>query len=501
MRQNRNVDTALVDEGLQEEEQSKAAKNYAKIEKMGTESMPRLVARYSLPAIAGLVVTAFYVLVDGIFIGWGVGDAGIAATTVALPFVIVTMALNTLVGNGGNIVASIRLGQGRREEAERALGNTMTLMIIVWVVLMVVFLPFLDEFTMLSGATEDSFVYAKQYIAIMVVGFIASALSGGIGNFIRTAGAPNIQMAFMVVAGVLNIVFDYYAVLVFDWEIIGAAGATVLSQIIASVLTMIFFTRKTTSIRFRMKYTRLERRVCTSIFKLGLAGFFMNALWAITAVVVNRLYMVYGDADAIGGTGALAAFGAAGRVQNLFMQVMIGISMAAQPILGFNYGAGLKKRVKSCFWVSSNIGFVALLVVTIISELVPVQMLSLFGLSAEVMDFGVYLLRVIMIAIPLASYGIMASTYFMATSKPGKANILVLLRQLILLIPVLLACPIVLPMFFSTTPVASIIWAYPIVDVVSTSISMAFMFKDLKRLNREIAEEEGSGEQNLAIGA
>ena len=200
---------------VNDEQQRKAEKNYAKIEKMGTEPMLRLVVRYSLPAIAGLVVTAFYVLVDGIFIGLGVGDAGIAATAVALPFIIVTIALNTLIGNGGNIVASIRLGEGRREEAEKALANTVSLIIIIWIVLMAVLIPLCDGFVMMSGATEASFLYAKQYIIIMVVGFIASGLSAGVGNFIRTAGAPNIQMAFMVVAGVLNIMFDYFAVLVF----------------------------------------------------------------------------------------------------------------------------------------------------------------------------------------------------------------------------------------------------------------------------------------------
>ena len=480
-----------------EEQQRKAAKNYAKIEKMGTEPMLRLVVRYSLPAIAGLVVTAFYVLVDGIFIGLGVGDAGIAATAVALPFIIVTIALNTLVGNGGNIVASIRLGEGRREEAEKALANTISLIIIIWIVLMAVLIPLCDGFVMMSGATEASFLYAKQYIIIMVVGFIASGLSAGVGNFIRTAGAPNIQMAFMVVAGVLNIVFDYFAVLVFGWEIIGAAGATVLSQVIASILTMVFFTRKTTSIRFRLKNARLEKRMCVNIFKLGLAGFFMNALWAVTTIVVNRLFTYYGDLSPLGGTGALAAFGAAGRVQNLFFQVIVGISMAAQPLLGFNHGAGLKRRVKSCFWVSANIGFAALLVTTTISEIIPVQMLSLFGLSADVMDFGVYVLRIIMMVIPLASYGIMASTYFMATNKPGKANILVLLRQLILLVPVLAICPLVLPAIFPIEPVAAIVWAYPLVDVISTAVSMLVVMKDLRRLNREITAEEASRQEAL----
>ncbi|MGI6221093.1 MAG: MATE family efflux transporter [Coriobacteriales bacterium] len=489
----RDAGMSAGDESFENDAQrAKAAKNVEKIKKMGTEPMVRLVIRYSLPAIAGLIVTAFYVFVDGIFIGLGVGDAGIAATAVALPFIIVTMALNTLIGNGGNIVASIRLGEGKLDEAERALGNTVTLLVIAWIVIMAVFIPLVDQIVTISGATEDSFLYAKQYMIIMIVGFIASGLSGGVGNIIRTAGSPNIQMIIMIIGGCLNIVFDYFAVLVFRWEIIGAAGATVLSQIIASVLVMLFFTRKTSPLRYRLAYAKLDKRVSINIFKLGLAGFFMNALMAITTVVINQLYTHYGSLDPVGGTGALAAYGAAGRVQNLFFQIMIGISMAAQPIIGFNHGAALKRRVRSCFWVSANIGFAGLLVMTVICELVPIPLLTLFGMSEAVLGFSVFTLRSMMIMIPLAAYGIMASTYFMATNQPGKANILVLLRQLILLVPVLILCPIVLPMFFPISPVASIIWAYPIVDVVSTAISMAVAWKDLRRLGREISLAEAT---------
>jgi putative MATE family efflux protein len=467
----------------------------SKISRMGTEPMLKLILKFSLPAIAGLLVTALYGFVDGIFIGIGVGDAGIAATSVAMPFMVVTMALNTLIGNGGNIVASIRLGEGRHEEAEKSLGNTVMMICITYVLLIAICIPLIDPILVLSGSTPACYDYAKTYTLIMIVGFLASGLSGGIGNYIRTAGSPNVQMAFMIVSAGLNIVFDYFAVLVFQWGIAGAAWATVISQIIAAIMTFVFFTRQTSTIRFRMRNMRLQGYMVKEILKLGLAGFFMNALMAITSILLNRLFIYYGEMEPITGTGALAACGAAGRVQNLFFQVIIGISMAAQPIFGYNYGARYLRRVKKCFWVSANVGFVGLLAVTIIAELIPEQLLSLFAMSDLTLDFAIWTMRTMMILMPLAAYGIIASTYFMATGKAFVANILVLLRQIILLVPALLLCPIVLPALFGIGPTGSIIVAYPIVDAISTTISVIVALRSLKKLDADIAAGKSREDQ------
>ena len=470
-----------------------------KITRMGTDNMVHLIIKYSLPSIAGLLVTAIYSLTDGIFIGLGVGDAGIAATTVSMPFMVVAMALYTLLGNGGNIVASIRLGQGKRLDAEKSLGNAIMLIIITGIILAAVCIPLIGPIVTLSGATDASYEMAKNYLTIIIAGFILGGLSGGIGNYMRTAGAPNMNMLFMIVGGIVNIVFDYFAVLVFNWGIEGAAFATIASQGIAGLMTMIFFTRKTTAIRFYVKNLKLEKSMVREIFRLGLAGFFMNALMAITSVVINQLYLHYGDLEPITSTGALAAYGASGRVQQIFFQIVIGITMAAQPIIGYNFGAGLHKRVKSCYWVSAWAAFIGLLIVTIWCEFFPTTILSLFGLKSITMDFAVWTLRCAMIMLPLAGFGIVASTYFMATAQAGKANILILLRQIFLLVPAMYLCPILLPMFFPfITPAAAIILAFPIVDVISTAISMIFLFADMRKLDRLIvsaAQAEEGAEQ------
>ena len=473
---------------LSEAQQAKAAKNRAKIARMGTDPMFKLIVAYSLPAIAGLLVTSLYGLVDGIFIGIGVGDAGIAATTVAMPFMVVTMAINTLIGNGGNIVASIRLGEGRPEEAEKSLGNTIALIAIVWIALMAICIPLIGPIARLSGATDASYDYAVTYMIIMIIGFLFNGLSGGIGNYIRTAGAPNVVMAFMMISGVANIVFDYFAVLVFGWGIAGAGWATVLSMAIAGILTIIFFTRKTTSIQLRAKYFKLEGYMVKDIFKLGLAGFFMNALMAITGVIINHLFIHYGDQEVITGTGAPAAYGAAGRVQSIFFQVIIGISMAAQPIMGYNFGAHYFARLKKCFWVSANLGFVSMLVATVVALIIPEPILALFALQDETLGFAVFVMRSMMVLIPIAAYGIIGSTYFMATGQAAKANILVLLRQIFLLVPFLYLCPLFLPPLFGITPTGSIVWAFPIVDIFATTITMVLVLMDLKKLSRRIAE-------------
>ena len=478
-----------------------AEQDTSKIDRMGTEPLLGLLIKFSLPSIAGLLVTSLYGLVDGIFIGLGVGDAGIAATAAAMPFFAINMALNTLIGNGGNIVASIRLGEGRHAEAEKSLGNAVMMLFIVSIVFLVVFLPFLDPILWASGATPESIGLARPYVTILVVGFFASCLSAGIGNYVRTAGSPNIAMALMISGGVINIFLDWLMVLELGWGMEGAAIATVISSGLAAVGTMYFFGRKKAALRFRFKYLRLEKRMVIDILKLGLAGFFMNMLMVITTVIINQIFIHYGDQEAITGTGALAGQAASGRVQQIFFQIIVGITMAAQPILGYNYGANKLVRVKKAYWTASHLGFVGLLIATLIAELIPEMVLSLFGLSPIVMDFAVYIMRVVMVLLPLAAYGIMASTYFMATEQPGKANILVLLRQIVLLVPIVFLTPIVLPAMFGISPVHSIIWAFPIVDIISTIISMLFVFHDLKKLNAKIARGESADSPQVLAAA
>lgn len=475
-----------------------AGRDIAKVDRMGTDKMAPLIIKYSLPAIAGLLVMALYGLVDGIFIGVGVGDAGIAATAVAMPFLTITMALNTLVGNGGNIVTSIRLGEGNHVEAERALGNTVMLMIFVYAVVLITCIPMCEPILYACGATEASFEYAKTYFIILTIGFIGAGMSGGIGNFIRTAGSPNYAMLVSIVSSVLNIVLDWFTVIVMGWGIAGAAWATVIAQTIGALMTIGFFMRKNASIHLRLRYFRPDGKLFLQIAKLGLAGFLMNALMAFTGVIINQLFVHYGDMEAVTGTGALAAMGAAGRVQQIFFQLIVGISMAAQPILGYNWGAKYLRRVRSCFWTSSNIGFVGLLVMMAIAEFLPEIMLSFFNLSPDVLSFAIFTMRSQMIFLPIAAYGIMSSVYFMATEQALKANILVLLRQLVLLVPFLFLCPVVLPMIFTwLSPTGAIVWAYPLVDIVSTAISMLMVMKDLGRLKVRIANGESRDDHEI----
>ena len=204
-------------------------RQHDKVTRMGTESIPRLITEFAVPSILGMLVNGAYNVIDSIFLGQAMGEIGLSTATVAMPIMTVFMAIAMLVGNGGNALAALRMGEGKPEEAERSLGNTVTLSLIASVVVAVVmFVPAcIDGLLSVSGATPEDWDYAMQFIRIISLGFIFQCIGMGVNNFIRTAGAPNRALGTMIIGAVACTAFNALFVLVMGMGVVGSALATV----------------------------------------------------------------------------------------------------------------------------------------------------------------------------------------------------------------------------------------------------------------------------------
>lgn len=461
----------------------------AKITRMGSGSIPKLVAEFAIPSVCGMLVNAAYNLISSMFLGQAMGELGLSVATAANPTMIVFLALSMLVGMGGNALCALRLGEGRHDKAEQTLGNTVTLCVIVWIIVMAMAMcpPIINALLTISSATGDVRPYAQIYIQILSVGVIFQCIGAGVNNFIRTAGAPNRALLTMVIGAVSCAAFNYLFVMVLGWGVPGSALATVCGQMISCATVLWYFTMtKKSPLKLRLRNMKPDGSTIGKILKLGLASFAVQAAAAVVNFVINYVLVTYGAASSIGAENALASIGVVQRLGMFSVMPIIGISAAIQPLLGFNYGARKIDRVRTTLkW---GIGAATCLGVFfwLILHLFPNQIVGLFGISDEhLLAFTVTALTVWMVMLPFVGFQIVCANYFQATGQPMKSTLLSLTRQVIFLIPMLLILPALLPSFITGMEgIDGIYFATPVADFAAIFTTAIVMLPELKRLKK-----------------
>ncbi len=450
---------------------------------LGYEPIPKLLRQFALPAVISMVVNALYNIVDQIFIGQGVGYLGNAATTVAFPIVTIVLSVSTLLGAGGSAYAAIKLGEKKEREAEITLSNMFVLLIGVGVVLTVLGLIFLDPILRLFGATDKVMPYARDYSFIIMLGIPFNMLGVGLSNLARTDGAPKLSMYSMLAGAILNTILDPVYIFVFHWGVTGAAIATVTSQIISAAILIYYFWKKG-NMRFHRKDMRLHPRICGMAAALGISSCITQLASTLLQIVMNNSLVHYGDMSEVSGEVALSAMGIVMKVSMILISVCIGIGVGSQPILGFNQGANQPRRIRKAYLTAVGISTAVSVVGWLACILIPDILLLLFGTEDAVFTgFAVKCMRVFMAGVFCAGFQIVSTNYFQATGQPVKASILSLLRQVLLLIPLIL----ILPLFWGLD---GILAAGPIADVCAGLIVLAFALHEMKRLKTWIARQE-----------
>lgn len=445
---------------------------------LGYRPIGKLLGQFALPAIISMLVNAVYNIVDQIFIGQGVGYLGNAATTIAFPIVTIILAISTLLGAGGSAYAAIKLGEKREEEAEKTLGTIVILALIASGVIMAAGFLFMEPMLKIFGATENTIDYARQYTSIILLGTPFNILSVVLSNMSRTDGSPALSMYALLVGAALNTILDPIYIFVFHWGVTGAAVATITSQIISALVLIFYFVKKGKNMRLRKSGFKFSREICMKVLPLGMSSGITQIASTLFQVVMNNSLVYYGNKTSVGGDVALSAMGIVNKISMILLAVCIGIGIGSQPILGFNKGANQPERVRKTYLLAISAATIVSAIGWAACQLFPGQILSLFGTQDEQFtQFAVKCLKIYMLGIFTAGFQVVSTSYFQSTGQPLKASILSMLRQLVLLIPLILILPISLGL-------EGILYAGPVADVVSALIVSLFAVHELKQLNR-----------------
>ncbi len=435
---------------------------------LGEKKVLPLLIKFSIPAIIGMMVNALYNVVDRIFIGQGVGTLAIAGLAVAFPVMLVMMALAMLVGIGSATLISIRLGEKKRNEAERLLGQSVSLLLIIFLSYTVISFIFMKPLLNLFGASDQVLPYAAEYLSIILFGSTFFAFSMGLNHSIRAEGNPKIAMWTMLIGAILNIILDPIFIFGLNMGIRGAALATVIAQSVSAIWVLRYFMSGKSVLKLRWINMRLCRRLVFKIFAIGSAPFVMQLMSSILVVLLNQGLRTHG------GDIAISALGIVHSISMFIFMPVIGINQGAQPIIGFNYGARQMQRVREAlFWA---ILFATCIVTAgfLVTRLIPEQLIRLFNQDdLELLAVATRAMYIFMFMMPVVGFQVIASGTFQALGKPRKAMFLSLSRQVILLIPLIL----ILPNFLGLDGV----WmSIPIADVGSCILAAAFLIWEVK---------------------
>jgi len=445
---------------------------------LGEESVGKLLVKFSLPAIIGMLVNALYNIIDRIFIGRGVGSLALSGLAAGFPISNIIMAFGMLVGIGSSAMISIKLGQNNKKAAERILGNALTLDIILSVLVTTIGLLFLDDLLLMFGASTETLGYARDYMKFILAGVVLQNIGFGLNNIIRASGSPRIAMATMLIGAIINTVLDPIFIFVLNMGVQGAALATIISQGISSVWVLLYFSSNRSTLRFKKENFKLKIETIKHILAIGMSPFAMQIAASVVTTIYNKSLLTYGGDLAVG------AMGIINSVIMLFFMPIFGINQGVQPIIGYNYGAKNYDRVKQALKLATIAAVVIATIGFIAIQAFPRQFISLFNKNdAELIAIGSRGIRIDMIFLPIIGFQVVSSNYFQAIGKAKISMVLSLSRQVLILIPILL----IMPPIFKLDGV----WASaPISDLFSATLTGILLYKDIKSLNKDIKIQE-----------
>lgn len=453
---------------------------------LGTESIGKLLIKYSIPAIIGMMVNALYNVVDRMFIGNipGVGPMAITGLGVTLPIMTILVAFGTLIGVGATTKVSIKLGEGKRDDAEKIIGNSFTLTIILSIIITVFGLLFLNNILTIFGASENTIVYARDYMIVILAGTIFNMFSSIFGNIVRGDGKPKLSAIIMSVGCITNIILDAVFIFVFNMGIQGAAIATVIAQAISTVLGMIYYLGGKSNVRFKKENLKLYKASVAGILIIGVSPFAMQLATSVVQLIYNFSLKTYGGDLAIG------AMATVNSISMIFVMPAFGFVQAMQPIVGYNYGAKRYDRARKTLKISLIAATFVFVMGFLLTQFAPEMLVGVFNKDPELMGLTINGLRKYTLAMPVIGISIVGTYYIQSTGKAKMSMLLSLLRQVIILIPLIA----ILPRFFG---VNGAWFAQPIADIIAAVATGVVLFNEVRKYSK-IKDDELSEEVKIA---
>ena len=437
---------------------------------LGTQPVHSLLWKYALPAIIAMTATSLYNIVDSIYIGHGCGALALGALTVAKPFMDICAAFGSLVGVGASSLLAIYLGEKDYDRANRVLGNVIVMNIILSAAVMAVGLIWLDPILMAFGASEDTLLYAHEYMEIILYGNVLTHIYFGLNAMLRSAGHPRFSMAATIVAVVVNIILDPIFIFGLHMGVRGAALATVISQAVAVVWQFTKFTDKNELVRFHRGIWWLNRHITFRALAIGMSPFLYNIAHCIVVIIINNQLKTFG------GDMAIASYGVINRLTFVFAMMVMGLNQGMQPIAGYNYGARQYDRVKQSFYLTSLYATVVMGIVFFLGECCPVVVTKMFTHDPVLIAQTIQPMRIICSSMLIIGFQMVTGNLFTSIGKAGRSIFLSLTRQVLYLIPLAL----LLPKLFDD-PVSGVWWSIPISDTLS-AITAVIVLLSAKKL-------------------
>ncbi|MEG1870021.1 MAG: MATE family efflux transporter [Oscillospiraceae bacterium] len=456
---------------------------------LAEEKISKLLFKFSVPCIISLLVSAFYNIVDQIFIGHSeLGYLGNAATGIVFPILIISLAFAWCFGDGAAAYLSICQGKKDSENAHKCIGSAITITLIVSIVLMFIFLVFKEPLLRIFGASDATIVMSMDYFTIIIASLPIFMLMNMMNSVIRADGSPGFSMASMTIGAVINIILDPIFIFGLHWGIKGAAYATVIGQIISFTISAVYFTRtktfKLTAVSFIPNF-----KVFSHVIGLGISTFITEMSIVVTALICNIMLFHYGTLSIYGPDIPISVISIETKVFTIVINIVVGIILGAQPILGYNYGAKKYDRVKETYKLVLIATLIIGILSTFIFEIFTQQVIGIFGAGTALYnEFAQMTFRIFLSLVTFTCVIKVTSIFFQAVGQPIKAAITSLTREIICFVPLV----IILARMFG---IKGILFAGPISDFIAMIVTIVLTVQFFRSLDKEKSADEAMQKQ------
>lgn len=469
---------------------------------LGTEKISKLLLRFSVPCVMGLLVSAFYNIVDQIFIGnSSLGYLGNAATGISFPVICIANAFAWCIGDGAAAFLSICAGREDHDSTHKCIGTGISTTLLISVILMVICLIFQKPLMMMFGASDQTLTMALDYFQIIVVFFPCYLLINVMNGMIRADGSPTYAMVAVCAGAIINIILDPIFIFVCDYGIKGAAFATVIGQFVSFVISVVYFWKPKT-FRLQKQSFRIDFDILRHLITLGGSTFITQISIVVMSVLSNMTLFHYGELSKYGSDIPISAFSIQTKVYTIVNNIVVGIALGSQPILGYNYGAGNMKRVKETYRLLFISSLCVGMIATALFELCPQMIIRIFGTgNALYQEFSLKMFRIYLSLSLFTCFIKMTSVFFQSIGKSIQAMISSVIREIVCFVLFTITLCYVFENQEAGQGIYGILFAAPLSDLVAMIIAVSLTVRFFRSLKTaEVVEDKAVGIQPSKAG-
>ena len=438
----------------------------------------KLLIQYAIPAIVAMAASSVYNIIDGIFIGQGVGPEAIMGLALTSPIMSLTAAFGAMVGVGAATLMSVKLGQKDYGTAQKILGNVVIMNLTMGILLGLVLLCFIDPILRFFGASDVTLPYARSFMTIILAGNVVTHLYLGLNAMLRSTNRPQKAMFATFGTVILNCVFCPIFIFVLGWGIRGAATATIMAQLVMLMWQLRLFSNTNDLIHLKRSYIRWNGKIVSESLLVGLPQFLINLCACLVAAMMTRSLTTYGGDVAVG------AFGICNRLILFIVMVVIGLNQGMQPIAGYNFGAQRFDRVTGVLRRALAVGTCITMIGFVIGVFFPTPFVTVFAKdSPELINMASHALSCMVMMFPIVGIQIVSTAFFQSIGYAAKSIFLSLTRQLIFLVPAIF----ILPHVFSD-PLEGLWHAAPVADGLASVLAITLLLLQLKKFKKRAAQ-------------